>query len=298
MDDRKNATAQKFTAAPWQDYELLDCGNKLKLERFGKTLLIRPEQQAIWLPAQPLAEWKKQAHFYFDHQGAKGGKWVTLKKNPAQWTIAYDRLSLVFRLELTRFKHVGLFPEQRVNWDYIYDSVKKMNLSQPKVLNLFAYTGASSLAARAAGAEVYHVDSIKQVVSWANENQQLSQLADIRWVVEDALSFAQKEVKRGKKYHGIIMDPPSFGLGKNAEKWKLEEKINELFQLSASLLDTKAHFFVANTYSLGFSASVMQNCMSDFFSMENLESGELHLACKTGKNIPLGHLLRFRKYQF
>ncbi|MFN3916508.1 MAG: class I SAM-dependent methyltransferase [Flavobacteriales bacterium] len=286
---------QIFLANPWSDYELIDSGNRLKLERFGEIILIRPEQQAIWQPEQPLLVWKKQAHFFFDASGAKDGRWIELKKAPRLWHIAYPKLQLNFKLELTRFKHIGLFPEQQVNWNFIYDSVKRMKSSQPKILNLFAYTGASSLAAKAAGAEVYHVDSIKQVVSWANENRQLSKLEDIRWVVEDALSFAQKEVKRRKKYNGIIMDPPSFGLGKNAEKWKLEDKLNELLQTAAALLDSKEHFFVINTYSAGLSALVMENCLRDYINTTNCESGELHLHSKSGKNIPLGHLLRFRK---
>jgi 23S rRNA (cytosine1962-C5)-methyltransferase len=284
-----------FLAKPWSDYELLDSGDRLKLERFGDVLLIRPEQQAIWRPSQPLSEWKKKAHFLFDATGAKEGKWTELKKVPRLWRISYPKLHLNFKLELTRFKHVGLFPEQQVNWDFIHDSVKRMKTPQPKVLNLFAYTGASSLAAKAAGAEVYHVDSIKQVVSWANENRQLSKLEDIRWVVEDALSFAQKEVKRGKKYNGIIMDPPSFGLGKNAEKWKLEDKLNELLQTAAQLLESKEHFFVINTYSAGLSSLVMENCLRDYIKIADCESGELHLQSQSGRNIPLGHLLRFRK---
>lgn len=153
---------------------------------------------------------------------------------------------------------MGVFPEQAVNWDYISSSVKKFKTPNPKVLNLFAYTGAASLIAKAAGADTTHVDSIKQVVNWANENQELSNLKDVRWVVEDALKFVKRELKRGKKYNGIILDPPAFGHGPNGEKWKLEDHIQEMMQEVVQLLDEKEHFLILNTYSLGFSSVIMQ----------------------------------------
>jgi 23S rRNA (cytosine1962-C5)-methyltransferase len=199
--------------ARWSDYELLDCGNFQKLERFGKVITIRPEPQALWHPVFPEKEWEKQAHVRFIQKGSSSGTWKSLRSEvSSSWKIHYrfeNGPALTFRLALTGFKHVGVFPEQAVNWDYIYNSLTQ--LSGAKFLNLFAYTGGASIAARAAGADVTHVDSIRQVVSWARENMEFSGLKDIRWVVEDALKFVKREAKRGHYYHGIILDPPAYG---------------------------------------------------------------------------------------
>ena len=172
-----------------------------------------------------------------------------------------DKAVIKFRLGLTSFKHVGVFPEQAVNWDFIFESVeqlKTVGINQPKILNLFAYTGGASLAAKAAGADVTHLDSIKQVVSWSKENMELSGLKDIRWLVEDAMTYVKRELKRGKKYHGIILDPPAYGHGPNGESWQLEDNITEMMQMVAQLLEEQ-HFLVLNTYSLGFSSLILQN---------------------------------------
>jgi 23S rRNA (cytosine1962-C5)-methyltransferase len=169
------------------------------------------------------------------------------------------------------------------------EAIKSMKIEQPKVLNLFAYTGGASLAAKSAGADVTHVDSIKQVVSWANENQELSGLKDIRWVVEDALKFVKREVKRGKKYNGIILDPPAYGHGPNGEKWKLEDHINEMMKDVAALADDKEFFLILNTYSLGLSSIIVENLIrTSFGDLKNLEIGELYLQATKGSKLPLG----------
>jgi 23S rRNA (cytosine1962-C5)-methyltransferase len=190
---------------------------------------------------------------------------------------------------------VGVFPEQAVNWNYIAESISLLKTDKPKFLNLFAYTGGASLAARATGAETSHLDSIKQVVTWANENMQLSKLDNIRWIVEDALKFVRREVKRGNKYHGIILDPPAFGHGPTGEKWKLEDNINEMMKAVLELLDEQEHFLILNAYSLGFSSLILENLVSTNFKPSNLEIGELFLKDSFEKKLPLGAFARFRK---
>ena len=284
------------------EYELIDSGNFEKLERFGEYITIRPEPQAIWSKNLSDEEWKKQAHVKFVSISSSNGKWDFLKKMPENWTINYKHngLDIQFNLALTKFKHVGIFPEQSVNWDFIFEktSAIKKNIETPKVLNLFAYTGGSTLAARAAGAEVYHVDSIKQVVSWANRNMESSNLKDIRWVVEDAVKFVKREVKRGKIYQGIILDPPAYGHGTDGEKWKLEDQINEMLFDVLSLLDKDNHFFILNTYSLGFSSLIIENMMNDNFkkvAINNVKAqfGELYIPSSTDQKLPLGVYCRF-----
>jgi len=288
---------QLLTPQFWKDYELIDCGNFEKLERFGSLILIRPEPQAVWSKALPENEWQKQHHIRFKGRSATSGEW--LKKNaatPDRWQIQYQNpeINICLRLGLTSFKHVGVFPEQAVNWDYISANIRKLKTPQPKFLNLFAYTGAASLVARAAGAEVTHVDSIKQVVTWANENQQLSSLDNIRWVVEDALKFVKRELKRGNKYNGIILDPPAFGHGPNGEKWKLEDNILEMMLDVVQLLDEQEHFLILNTYSLGFSSVIVENLILNAYpKAKNLETGELYLQATAGSKLPLGVFGKF-----
>ncbi len=283
---------QFLSPTHWQDYELIDCGRFEKLERFGKYITIRPEPQAIWDAVLSEKEWERLAHVKFKAKSSSSGEWIKLKPNiPDRWHIAYnnDLISIKFRLAFTSFKHVGIFPEQAVNWDYLADAIKNMPVKQAKVLNLFAYTGGASLAARSAGADVTHVDSIKQVVTWANENQELSGLKDIRWVVEDALKFVKREVKRGKKYNGIILDPPAYGHGPNGEKWKLEDHLNEMMRDVAQLADEKNFFLILNTYSLGFSSIIVENLLkSHFRKTNNIEIGELYLQASQGSKLPLG----------
>lgn len=277
------------------DYELLDCGDFEKLERFGKYITIRPEPQAVWSKRYTEKDWEQRAHVRFLPKSSSAGTWEKLKEMPDQWRIEYalnKQQVLRFRLGLTSFKHVGIFPEQAVNWDFIHERITaiKKQIEQPRVLNLFAYTGGASLAAKAAGADIIHLDSIKQVVSWARENMELSQLDGIRWLVEDAMTFVKREVKRGKKYHGIILDPPAFGHGPNGENWKLEDMINEMMQGVAELLEPENSFLVLNTYSLGFSSLIIKNLLEEHFPSRVGETayGELFLSAKSGVILPLG----------
>jgi 23S rRNA (cytosine1962-C5)-methyltransferase len=276
----------------WKDYELLDCGDFEKLERFGEVILIRPEPQAVWAKALPEADWTKLHHIRFKGKSATSGEWVKKNaKSPDRWNISYktEDIAIKFRLGLTSFKHVGIFPEQAVNWDFIAQQVKRFKNPEPKILNLFAYTGGASLAAKAAGADTTHVDSIKQVVTWANENQELSGLANIRWVVEDALKFVKRELKRGKTYNGIILDPPAYGHGPNGEKWKLEDHIQEMMHDVMQLLDPEEHFLILNAYSMGFSSVIIENLLkSSMPNIENLHCGELYLQASSGCKLPLG----------
>jgi 23S rRNA (cytosine1962-C5)-methyltransferase len=285
------AFPQRFEA-----YELLDCGHGRKLERFGDYVLIRPEPQALWPTRHSEDDWTHRAHARFVPEGSHGGKWEHLRKMPDRWQVAYKmgRHDMRLRLALTGFKHVGVFPEQAANWDYIFGSARRF--TKPKVLNLFAYTGGATLAARAAGAEVTHVDSVKQILTWANENAALNKWEDIRWLKEDALGFVQREVRRGAKYNGIILDPPAFGHGPKGEKWKLEEQVDELVANVAKLADKNQFFLVMNAYSLGLSALVLEGLMRSHFpqpALQQLEIGELYIPEGKGKRrLPAGVFAR------
>jgi 23S rRNA (cytosine1962-C5)-methyltransferase len=290
---------QLLTPTNWKDYELIDCGNFEKLERFGDVVLIRPEPQAVWDKRLSNEQWQKLHHIKFKGRSATAGDWIKKSNVIAdRWHIEYKNKDAVikFRLALTSFKHLGIFPEQAVNWDFISEKIKQFKTPSPKVLNLFAYTGGASLIAKAAGADTTHVDSIKQVVTWANENQELSGLTDIRWMVEDALKFVKRELKRGKKYNGIILDPPAYGNGPNGEKWKLEENIGEMMDDVIQLLDPDEHFCILNTYSLGFSSVIIENLIKGAFpNVQNLETGELYLQATSGPKLPLGVYGKFFK---
>ena len=292
-----------ITPAPWPDYELIDSGNFQKLERFGAFVLARPEPQAIWRKSLSDADWEQRTHALFrrDRQSPDRGDWQTTPDMRDPWYVSFRQggLDLTFKLALTAFKHVGLFPEQADNWVYIYDSVKAMaaggSLSAPpKVLNLFAYTGGASLAARQAGADVTHVDAVKPVISWARENMDHSQLTDIRWVVEDATKFVRREVRRGNRYNGIILDPPAYGRGPDGEKWVLEEHLGDLLRSCAELLDRNDFFFIINLYSLGFSPLILDNLIGQIFGpVPNAEWGELFMGDSHRKRLPLGVFYRF-----
>jgi 23S rRNA (cytosine1962-C5)-methyltransferase len=283
----------------WTDYELIDCGDFEKLERFGKVVLIRSEPQANWPKALTQADWNKYCDIHFKSKSTTRGEWLKKNKNaPDAWDISYKNKDIDIRLhlKLTAFKHVGVFPEQAVNWDYISSTLRSFKTKKPKVLNLFAYTGGASLVAKAAGADITHVDSIKQVVTWANSNQELSGLKDIRWVVEDALKFVKREIKRGNQYNGIILDPPAYGHGPKGERWKLENHLTEMVQDVIKLLDPKEHFLILNTYSDGISPSDIHSLISTSFPQaKNLETGELYLRSLTNKKLMLGSFGRFRK---
>jgi len=292
-----------LTPDNWRDYELIDTGNGEKLERFGNYILRRPEPQAVWQKSLSEKEWETKTNAYFKREKgtqseSEKGEWILKPGMPGQWFVKYNSsgLKLRMRMGLTAFKHIGIFPEQAENWDYIYQTTKALSIETPRILNLFAYTGGASLAAKAAGADVVHVDSVKQVINWAAENQLASELDGIRWVVEDAMKYIRREVKRGKTYHGIILDPPAYGRGPEGEKWILEDSINELIQICSQLLEKQNSFFVLNLYSMGFSALITENLMKTHFpGIMNHQMGELYLKELSGKRLPLGVFLRFKQ---
>ncbi len=289
---------QLITPAPWPDYELIDSGRFAKLERFGPYVLARPEPQAIWDKSLSDEEWVQHAHATFtrDRQSPERGDWHTKPTMQDPWTVAFRQqgLDLTFKLALTTFKHVGIFPEQANNWAYIHDQIRAFDIPQLKVLNLFAYTGGASLAARQAGADVTHVDAVKPIISWARENMEQSGLDNIRWVVDDAVKFVKRELRRGNRYNGIILDPPAYGRGPGGEKWVLEEQLNDLLKACADLLDDTHFFFIINLYSLGFSSLILDNLMRQTAGpVPNAEWGELFLTDTYLKRLPLGVFYRF-----
>lgn len=293
----------------WKDYELLDSGRGAKLESFGEYVLARPEPKALWDKSMSDAEWNRLAHTRFTPGAGFGkagkedsGTWERLRNMPDQWWIRYNggpKFSL--RLGLTSFKHVGVFPEQAANWDYIFrqtSDIAAKTGSRPKVLNLFAYTGAASLAAKCAGADVTHLDSVRQVVTWAHGNQDSSGLDGIRWVVEDAMKFAGREARRGNLYQGIILDPPAYGHGPDGEKWKLDECLFDMMKTVGKILAPENSFLVLNLYSNGFSAILGETVVRQAFGLTSdtaLESGELVIRDRFGKNLPLSIFVRLRR---
>lgn len=281
----------KLFTSGWADYELIDAGGGKKLERWGDIVTIRPEVQAYFRSGLDFKEWTERAHWEFVSKGGQTGMWKAGKQSAADnWTIAYEQLK--FQLRLTKFKHLGLFPEQRCNWDFISELLK----SEDRFLNLFAYTGAASCASRLSGAETYHVDSVKQLLAWAHENMEASQLRDIKWVHEDALRFAQREVKRGKTYKGIIMDPPAWGTGVKNEKWKLEDKLDSLLSDAAKLVAPKG-FLIINTYSPTVDLGFIRRLCTRHLSAFEVEIAELWMKTTTEKELYFGILVRaVRKY--
>ncbi len=287
----------------FEEYELIDSGNFEKLERFGRYITRRPEPQAIWKPSLEEREWQRlaDASFLRDAKSEERGEWRLKAGMPSRWSIAYDykQMHLKMRLALTSFKHVGIFPEQAENWNFIYDRIEELSAlksRKAKVLNLFAYTGGATLAARAAGADVTHVDSVKQVVTWARENMESSGLEGVRWMVEDALRFVKREVRRGNRYDGIILDPPAYGRGPEGEKWVLESHIGEMLAACAELLEPKGAFLVLNLYSMGLSAMLARTAVRQAFGTPSEEqAGELYFADRAGKELPLGTYYRFTR---
>ncbi|MDR0415354.1 MAG: class I SAM-dependent methyltransferase [Prevotellaceae bacterium] len=286
----------------FKDYELIDCGGFEKLERFGRYVTRRPEPKAVWASSLPEDEWRKLAHATFRHEkGAKSnpderGTWTKKSGMPDRWLVNYrhGELDMALRLGLTSFKHVGVFPEQAANWDFIYRVCRRMKKGA-KVLNLFAYTGGASLAACAAGADVTHLDSIKQTVTWANDNMQASRLDGIRWLVDDALKYVQRQVRRGTKYSGIILDPPAYGRGPDGERWLLSEGILELLSGVEKMLESQSSFLVLNLYAMGFSSVVCDTLVGSVFGRPQRESGELALKDRFGKLLPLSVFTRFAR---
>lgn len=295
---------QEQLTPDFRDYELIDTGNFEKLERFGRYVTRRPEPQAIWRPSLPEEEWRRlsDASFLRDARSDERGEWRLREGMPSRWTVEYRYrgMRLRMRLGLTSFKHVGIFPEQAANWDFIYDNCLALGgdgrTEAPRVLNLFAYTGGATLAARAAGAGVTHVDSVKQVVTWARENMEQSGLEGVRWIVEDALKFVQREVRRGNRYDGIILDPPAYGRGANGEKWVLEEGIGEMLACCAQLLEPRRAFLVLNLYSMGLSSTLARTAVRQAFGAPRTEQwGELCFTDRGGKELPLGTYYRFTR---
>ena len=243
-----------WIADGWKDYEVLDTSGGEKLERWGDYLLVRPDPQVIWNTKKENPGWKKKNGHY--HRSSKGGGEWEFFHLPEQWEINYK--DLTFRLKPFSFKHTGLFPEQATNWDWFGDLIRRAN--RPiKVLNLFAYTGGATVACAAAGASVCHVDAAKGMVAWAKENARVSGLQDapIRWIVDDCAKFVEREIRRGKTYDAIIMDPPSYGRGPGGEVWKLEENLYPFVKLCARVLSDKPLFVILNSYTTGLAPSVL-----------------------------------------
>ncbi|MBO4418128.1 MAG: class I SAM-dependent methyltransferase [Bacteroidales bacterium] len=292
----------------WKDYELIDCGDFCKLERFGKYVTIRPEPKALWKKSMSDDEWNRLAHTRFIPGGGfstagqqDSGSWKTLKRMEEQWPVTYQPLGLTLRMGMTSFKHVGVFPEQAPNWEFIYENTSRLVANSGgkpvKVLNLFAYTGGASLAARKAGADVTHLDSVKQVVTWARQNMELSRMDSIRWVVEDALKFVRREARRGNKYQGIMLDPPAYGHGPDGEKWKLDDCLYEMLCLVGEILAPKESFLILNLYANGYSSLLSETAVRSALNPgkgADVDSGELVLTDRFGKILPLSVFTRVR----
>ena len=243
----------------WKDYELIDCSNGEKLERWGNVYLLRPDPQIIWDNGNLLAKYNNiNAHYHRSNKG--GGYWENLKSTKDVWQIKYK--SLTFNIKQMGFKHTGLFPEQAVNWDFMINKIEKSKRSI-KVLNLFSYTGAATCACLKAGASVVHVDSSRGMVDWAKENVKSSSLSDksIRYIVDDVVKFVKREIRRGNKYDAIIMDPPSYGRGTNNEVWDIEKDLFNLVSLCNELLSDNPLFFIINSYTTGLSKEVFTNVL-------------------------------------
>ena len=272
----------------FKDYEVLDCGGNEKIERFGKYILKRPDPQAIWY-AKNFDKYKLNAIYHRSKSG--GGSWEFIDL-PKKWTIEYELDSdarMLFNLKPFTFKHTGIFPEQATNWNYIYNFCKtnKKENDELKILNLFAYTGATSMAAALGKAKVTHVDSSKGILSWAKENAILSNIPSdrIRWIFDDCKKFVEREIRRGNTYDGIIMDPPSYGRGPNGEIWKLEDSIYEFVDLSLKLLKKKNSFLILNSYTTGLQVGVMDYIVRDLARKNELFGEtlayELGIKCKS-----------------
>lgn len=278
--------APRTTAPSWPDYQLLDAGGGKKLERWGKIITIRPEVQAYFHSGKPFTEWRAMAHWEFIDVPGKSGRWKALKAEaPAMWQVSFGRLK--FNIGTSTFKHVGLFPEQAANWQHIDQHVR----AEHKFLNLFAYTGAASCVARLKGADTFHVDASKSILNWGRENMDASRLLNIHWVLEDALKFAEREARRGNKYDYIIMDPPAWGNGPKGEKWKLEDKIDQLFAATAQILNPSG-LLTLNTYSPSIEASVLSELAAIYFEGRPVEQSGLFIESQTSKALYCGELLR------
>jgi len=281
-----------------ESYKLIDSGGFEKLEQFGDFCVRRPEPQAVWRKTLSDENWisKTDAYFKKEKGSSEKGFWDIQNKTPEKWFINYksDLLNLNFKISLSSFKHVGLFPEQASNWEFLAENIPKLKNAKPKFLNLFAYTGGASLVCRQMGADVTHVDSVKPVLSWARENMEVSNLDSIRWMAEDALKFVKREARRGNFYQGILLDPPAYGRGPDGEKWVLEEQIDDMLKSVKEILDPREHILLTNVYSLGFSTLVVENLMNGIFEVpKQAEFGEIYLNDTFNKKLPLGVFHRY-----
>lgn len=289
-----------FLSDKWKDYELIDASDGEKLERWKNIILVRPDPQIVWTVDKKCREWKTcDAKYNRSHTG--GGKWQTFKKLPEFWTVNYRELK--FGIKPMGFKHTGLFPEQAANWDWFSEIIKSSNrpADSVNVLNLFAYTGGATMAASAAGASVCHVDAAKGMVSWAKENAALSDLDNrpIRYIVDDVKKFVAREIRRGRKYDGIIMDPPSYGRGPNGEVWKIENELFGLVELCTEVLSDDPLFFLVNSYTTGMSGSVMKNIYKltvgkKFSGIVDVDEVGLPITCG-GMVLPCGYSARWQR---
>ena len=279
-----------WVSEKWNDYELLDCTEGERLERWGKYTIIRPDPQVIWKTGKNHHGWQT-ADAHYERSKTGGGKWS--KNNiPPRWKITYGEL--VFNIGLMNFKHTGLFPEQAVNWDYAARKIKAAN-RKINILNLFAYTGGATIAAAAAGAEVCHVDAAQGMVQRARENAAASNLSEktVRWIVDDCTKFVQREIRRGRKYDAIIMDPPSYGRGPSGEVWKLEDSIYGFVKLCSNVLSSEPLFLLINSYTTGLSPSALSYITQSLLGGKS-ESRELGLPVKSsGFKLPCGASCRW-----
>ena len=285
----------------WKDYQLLDCGDGMKQERWGPYTLVRPDPQVIWprRGSAPGAEeggtaWSHWDGFYHREEGG-GGRWEFRRRLPEHWEIHYDSLRLTFKIRPTSFKHTGLFPEQAVNWEWFSALIRaaRERGRDVNVLNLFGYTGAATCAAARAGAAVCHVDAAEGMVKWCRENAVLSGLAEapIRYIADDCLKFVRREIKRGRRYDAVIMDPPTFGRGSTGELWKLEDHLWELLSECRSVLAEAPLFFLINAYTARLSPTVATNLLAELFAERGgaITAGEVGLsAASDGKVLPCG----------
>ena len=282
-------------ASKWNDYEILDCSNGEKLERWGNVLLLRPDPQIIWNNGQ-LSKKYNNINAIYHRSNKGGGNWENLKSTPLSWKVKYN--DLTFLIKQMGFKHTGLFPEQAVNWDFMINKIKSSKRSI-KVLNLFAYTGGATVACLYAGASVVHVDSSRGMVDWCKENVKASNLEDksVRYIVDDVVKFVKREIRRGNKYDAIIMDPPSYGRGANGEVWDIEKDLFELVTLCCELLNDNPLFFIINTYTTGLSKEVFTNVLKLTIGRKyhgKIYSDEIGLQVKNGNIVlPCGICSRY-----
>lgn len=280
-----------LTTPSWSDYALLDTGDGRKLERFGQLKLVRPEPQALWRPTLPSEEWDG-ADAFFDAKPNDGradeddtwGRWRFARQLSPEWSVKFEGITMLCRF--SAFRHVGLFPEQAPHWQWMRDTVPRLGVEKPKLLNLFAYTGAASLIAAAAGFEVTHVDASKKAIAWAKENQTASGLgtAPIRWICDDATKFVAREVRRGNKYQGILLDPPKFGRGPANETWRIEDGLSPMLADCAQLLATGPSFVMLTAYAIRLSALSLLEVARDSMARlgGELDAGELAVEQASG----------------